>query len=568
MGSGSSLVEPALLLNLSLEQRLRYKEMYTRLKSEGKSEDEIKEIINTLIQTESAAEKSKRIRSDRVRPSLENKVTSGEVPKSASSRRRSTFDPDHRGVDPSSGRRMTGLNKSNSKNTLKSSKSTPSTAIETPIAASADDFALSAESLALLTELAAATVPWKSTDPEKPFGCELCRTAFKTNSQLEQHVKFSYLHAKAVADKSDVNRLTEQATKLATVMHRCIRIIKQSMSREIGEEVLKTKSKAVQRWFWAFKKVRMQNDIVRTAQYLVTAHVSTKAVAKPNVVVNTKQFPEGVVIFEGNKFFWRCQETMTMHVCMHNHQSDIVNGAPQPTPLTTSASTPVGASAVFSTCLGPETLLEIIVYDPKRLVELPRLYLRHRALFILLKEEIAAALVEREKREKANKVLEYEGESLVNRGKSTKVKVEEVDIETMMKQVVVDFVASKLELDGMPGGSSLPKLILTSDSGILRPPSNSCELTLDSIIVSNSVVENLLKPFTDIKRKRHSTEEERAVMMEALAKHTDEIKNLTKAALLHAGEAHGGTAADTTAKPSALTGAESIDAGAVDVGNC
>lgn len=345
---------------------------------------------------------------------------------------------------------------------------------------------------------------WVSTDETKPFGCELCKTAFKTAAQLEQHVKFSYLHAKSLADSQVEVKKLHRAENIARMVHFCLEAMKKK-SKHVDDESL---SVPARRWLWAIRKVMQQNAIARTAHLLLEQGVHT---------AGRKKLEKSALVYTGSKFFWRHKETLEFHMFLHKSDDEVtVKKAP---------------------------ILEIIAFDPVKHKEYPRIYVRYAAVMKLLTDEIVAATplpVEAQP-----ELLPIQSSSSVRRGSKTG-KEPAVAVSTKQKEdkstpqyeicdiVIAEYLISKLELVNIPGKLGSHRLSIVTEDGILRSSSGTNQVNLSELMVEPHVVETDVKRAL-VTRRRRSTQADVINTVADLETHREQFQLLARKAASHVG---------------------------------
>jgi hypothetical protein len=121
-----------------------------------------------------------------------------------------------------------------------------------------------------------------------------------------------------------------------------------------GRSELKKKemSPATFKWQWAIKRVIVQNAVAMTKQYLMDKHRNISSTHSDKVRL----------LLHGSKFFWRLQETLDFHIFIHDDlESDLCK-------------------------LVKSKVIEIVAYDMKENLELPRLYFNLSNLLTVVEE--------------------------------------------------------------------------------------------------------------------------------------------------------------------------------------
>jgi hypothetical protein len=604
MGAGASYFDKGSQLSLTHEQRRRYKALFEDLVAKGATPQDAKTQVQLAYEHDrDAAESSVAVANNNNestvkscrRPSLEKLPavgvektnSSGKLVSTALSARNPPNSQSNQQAAQSVRRRTLDTNPSEPtfvrvKDLRKQSHKEPVSArrkidsVTTAMLSSpSDSHILTSQAISFLNDvkrkltmdsLEAGAVP--AAGEECAHYCELCRIICKTAAALDQHVKYSYVHAKALKEQEFINDTVERATHLATVLHRCLEIVKFGSRR--AKIVGKGKSRAWVRWQWAFRKVRFENNVLRTAnslaQQLAKRHGEQKTMITPTSVtllipdrkIASTKLSSHSLLFEGTKFFWKGHETMDVHLFLHNRSLDAGGNQGTLGPNTMTAKRTAVKDDRRSLLNGQEwnseSIIEIVVFDGPNHRELERMYLKFPPLYRVneedIREEITKFQVEQAKRQREEATVNnYLGESLSSRNGRASLKKSiqataslpvpkhqhrsRKDINHLRASgdvdiaVLVEFILSKLELTRT--AEDQQKLLMGAVDGILRTTTSTISASLDDVVVDNGSVNLLLTPVS-IHRRRMSTEAEISSVMSSFRNNAENLKALTKAA--------------------------------------
>ena len=170
--------------------------------------------------------------------------------------------------------------------------------------------------------------------------CEVCNTSFNNSALLERHMKYSFFHDRAVQNRDQLKRLEKRAHKIALLVHNNLQIVRRVCNQRDTHESNRY-SKTAAKWQWAYKQVKHQNAILRTTAYLMNSYRSN---------LKTQNSPAVKLLYHGSKHLWRSQQTIELHIYLHDGKN-VTNNIPN-------------ISAV----------LEIVGFDASKQKELVRLY--------------------------------------------------------------------------------------------------------------------------------------------------------------------------------------------------
>lgn len=597
MGAGASGFDKSSQLTLSHEQRRRYKALYEDLIASGMPVDEVKQQIQATYDNErdmldiggpgnsSVLGGTKSAR----RPSLDKltgetqKTGSGKAaPVSArynegSSVRRRTFDSNpSEPILP----RAKDAKKQSEKEANSRRRREIDAATRALLTSPSESHILTSKAVSMLNDvkkklMMTSTEGIAATNSSEAGGqcyfCELCGISCRTAAALEQHVKFSYVHTKALAEQESISDLVERSARLATVLHRCLEIIKFGSRR--AAIVAQGRNRACMRWKWAFRKVRFENDVLRTANYLARDLAQRKRLesagsTSSTTIPTTKRLDVTIpaaappklsscnLLLENTKFFWKGHETLEIRLYLHNN---LLRAAPMEMNNNSNNNNAngKGTGTGTKTLLGGwtwdrDSVLEVIAFDGHKHKELNRLYFTFAEVYMCAENDIRAE-TEKYQAEQARKQKEaatlnnYLGESLSSRtgslssrggagggggpsgGNSLKLPGQQSQQQYVRQRrdvaylrdngevdvaVLAEFVLSKLELT--PSLSDNSQQLLFAAEGLgLSPLSGK--------------VDTLLTPAV-IHRRRKSTEAEIHSVMSAIRSNAENLKALTKAA--------------------------------------
>jgi hypothetical protein len=491
MGAGASYFDKTSQLTLTHEQRRKYKALFEELSAQGLPPEEIRAQIQLAYDNDRdlaglgaagsvvANGKGNNGTNSARRPSLDRlpvtgveKTSSGKiVPTAYSARNTNNNNTSSAGQSSQTVRRRTfdaspseptfvrgrDLKKMSEKEAVSAKKKRDTDVAAALLKSPSESHILTSEAVSFLNDvkrkltmdsldIGAAPVVCEA---DKAFHCDLCRITCKSAAALEQHIKYSYVHSKAEKEAANVADIVERATRLATVLHRCVETLKFGPRKT--RTVAKGKSRAWMRWQWAYRMVKFENNVLKSTNYLAqhlarkradvsmntTLENSTMTSARGTASLTSLTLPNGpplklsshALLFDGNKFFWKGHETMDIHMFLHNRLVD-ANGDSVVAPSDGAGKVASGSGKNSARSSGkesrylldgtewtPQSILEIVAFDGQKHVELNRLYVNFSELYRInedeTKAEISKMLAEQAKKQKEDRILNtYMGESI------------------------------------------------------------------------------------------------------------------------------------------------------------
>lgn len=252
--------------------------------------------------------------------------------------------------------------------------------------------------------------------------CEICNTSFKTVALLERHIKYSYIHARAVEDQEKLHKQQERAKRIATMIHNCLQVVRKTM---LKRDASARNNKVKMRWLWAYEKVKINIAIAKTTKELVAYYRSN---------LKTQKINKAKMLFDGSKLFWRTQESIELNIYLHDDEK-VVHSIPDKSPV-----------------------LEVIGFDVSKQKEFQRLYVNFYILQTHLYSKIETAI--HQLRHKINKEsATYTAISTSNETVNI-YKLNDDEEKSVMYQIIVDYIVSKLDLRNHPNRPTQKGLVL------------------------------------------------------------------------------------------------------------
>ena len=259
-------------------------------------------------------------------------------------------------------------------------------------------------------------------DDSVKLKCDVCSSTFKTAALLERHIKYSYIHARTLEEQGNIQKQQERAKRIAVMIHKSLQAVRKAI---IKRESSARHSKARKRWLWAYEKVKINIAIAKTTKDLIAYYRSNLKTQK----INTAK-----MLFDGSKLFWRTQESIELHIYLHDDEA-LINSIPNKSPV-----------------------LEVIGFEVSQRKEMMRLYVNYKVIQTHLCSKIESTILAmRQKVEEPNNT----SFATINLNQQFDIdKLEESKEVPIMYKIITDYIVSKLDIRSHPNRPTQRGLVL------------------------------------------------------------------------------------------------------------